>query len=164
MTIPVLLTTLRTRESPSRPRDLPQYVQSPDSYWFWKIVVLSVISLLLVLFIPENVTPWVYFRYVFGAVLLLFLPGYCLVRALFPVKGVRAHPELLDQIERLALSLGASIALTPLTALLLNYSPWGITTSPLIVSLCGLTLSLAVIAVVRERQSQRERTGYVNGV
>lgn len=156
MTIQESSRPLPIQEASSRvPQDLPQYLQSPYSYWFWKVVLLVGISLLVVFFIPATSTPWVYIRYVFGSILLLFLPGYCLIRALFPKYGARATPAVLDSIERLALSLGASIALTPLTALLLNYSPWGITTSPLIVSLCGLTISVAVTAVVRESHSTR---------
>jgi len=40
-----------------------------------------------------------------------------------------------------------SLALVPLTGLLLNYTPWGITLTP-------ITINLATTALVRERQNQ----------
>jgi uncharacterized membrane protein len=56
---------------------------------------------------------------------VLFFPGYVFITALFPEK------KELDNLERLALSLGLSIAIVPLIGLLLNYTPWGIRLIPL---------------------------------
>ena len=49
---------------------------------------------------------------------MLFLPGYALIATLFPRK------DDLDGIERIALSFGLSIAITPLLGLALNYTPF----------------------------------------
>ena len=62
------------------------------------------------------------FRNILGLPLVLFLPGYALIAALFPAKSD------LDGIERVALSFGLSIAVVPLIGLGLNYTPWGIRT------------------------------------
>src|SRR2546422_6641126 len=66
-------------------------------------------------------------RVVFGLPFVLFFPGYALIAALFPRK------QDLDTIERIALSLGLSIAVVPLIGLGLNYSPWGIRLDPILV-------------------------------
>lgn len=56
----------------------------------------------------------------FGVLMVLFLPGYTITRALLPE---------LDDAMRLLLSLGVSISLTVLGGLVLHFTPWGITTS-----------------------------------
>ncbi|MDD3493076.1 MAG: DUF1616 domain-containing protein [Candidatus Thermoplasmatota archaeon] len=73
-----------------------------------------------------------------GLPFLLFIPGYLLVLALFPGRDI-------SPVERLALSLGLSIAIVPLIGLALNYTPWGIRLEPLVVS---LTAWVAVTAAV----------------
>jgi uncharacterized membrane protein len=59
-------------------------------------------------------------RIILGLPLVLFLPGYALIAALFPRK------DDLDGIERIALSFGLSIAISPLLGLGLNYTPFGL--------------------------------------
>ena len=60
-----------------------------------------------------------FIRTILGLFLILFIPGYSLIAALFPRKGD------LDGIERAALSFGLSIAVTPLIGLALNYTSMG---------------------------------------
>jgi len=74
-----------------------------------------------------------------GLVFVLFLPGYVLVAALYPRK------DDLDLVERLALSLGLSVAVVPLIGLGLNYSPWGIRLNPI---LAFVTLFIVLAAGV----------------
>jgi len=78
--------------------------------------------------------------------MVLFLPGYALVAALFPGRGD------LDGIERLALSFGLSIAVVPLIGLVLNYTPFGIRLDPVVISLSVFTLGMAAAAQVRRAQ------------
>lgn len=68
---------------------------------------------------------------------VLLLPGYVLLAALYPRKND------LDLAERLALSLGLSIAVVPLIGLALNYSPWGIRLNPI---LAFVTLFIVIAA------------------
>jgi uncharacterized membrane protein len=79
-------------------------------------------------------------RSALGLGMVLFMPGYALVAALFP--GSRE----IDGIEWTALSFGLSIAVTPLIGLALNFTPWGIRLDPIIVCLTIFTLICAVIA------------------
>jgi uncharacterized membrane protein len=74
---------------------------------------------------------------------VLFLPGYCLIAALFP-KG-----SDIDLIERIALSFGLSIAVVPLIGLGLNFTPWGIRLDPILVSLTVFTLVMILAAHYR---------------
>jgi uncharacterized membrane protein len=84
--------------------------------------------------------------------MILFIPGYALIAALFP--GTRD----IDSIERTALSFGLSIAVVPLTALALNYTPWGIRLDPVVISLSILTIGLCLIAQYRRaRLAPEER-------
>lgn len=82
-------------------------------------------------------------RIVLGLLFVLLLPGYALIAALFPKKGD------LDGIERVALSLGFSIVVASLIGLLLNYTPWGIKSNPVLISLSFFIISLSVAAAFR---------------
>ncbi len=82
-------------------------------------------------------------RNIFGLPLVLFLPGYALIAALFPAKSD------LDGIERTALSFGLSIAVVPLIGLGLNYTPWGIRIFPILISLSIFTLVMCGLAYFR---------------
>ena len=84
-------------------------------------------------------------RVLLGLLLVLFLPGYSLIAALFLAK------DDLDGIERIALSFGLSIAVVPLLGLALNYTPFGIRLVPILVVLSMFTISLAVVACVRRQ-------------
>jgi uncharacterized membrane protein len=87
-----------------------------------------------------------FIRVVLGIPMVLFLPGYALVAALFPGK------EDLDWIERVALSFGLSIAAVPMIGLGLNYTSWGIRLLPIIVSLSVFTLLMCGAAYYRRRK------------
>src|SRR3989454_7523001 len=72
--------------------------------------------------------------------LVLFVPGYVVVGALFP-----SNKEL-DWIERIALSFGLSIAVVPLLGLLLNFTPWGIRFAPIIATVASFTVLVGLTA------------------
>lgn len=78
-----------------------------------------------------------------GLIFVLFLPGYVLVAALYPRK------DDLDLVERLALSLGLSIAMVPLIGLALNYSPWGIHLNPILAFVTLFIVLAASVAMYR---------------
>jgi hypothetical protein len=138
--------------------DIPPATKSVREYLrFWErnlplylSLTVSLGTLLVVYALPDDF-PLVVFRWVLGSVFVLFIPGYVAVEALFP-KG-----RELDGIERLALSVGLSLALVPLVGLLLNYTPWGIRLDPIMVSLTILTIGLALVAFVRRFKLSVER-------
>lgn len=106
-----------------------------------RVVSLWLILAVLGIYLPVlNESP---FRIVFALPVVLFIPGYCLIAALFPGNAD------IDGIERLALSFGLSIAVVPLIGLALNYTPWGIRLDPIVTSLVIFTVAMIVIAQYR---------------
>jgi uncharacterized membrane protein len=110
-------------------------------------VVLAALTLVFTLVEPLASLP---IRIPLGLVMVLFLPGYTLIAALFPRK------DDLDGIERVALSFGLSIAMVPLIGLGLNYTPWGIRLVPVVISLCLFTLMMAFAAQLRRSALEQE--------
>ena len=92
------------------------------------------------------------FRNILGLPLVLFLPGYALIAALFPAKSD------LDGIERVALSFGLSIAVVPLIGLGLNYTPWGIRLLPILTSLSVFTFIMCGLAYLRRASLPESNT------
>jgi hypothetical protein len=117
------------------------FLFSPLSLWFWGALVSTLLSLLLI-YVSSGVA--LYLRYVFGGLLVLFLPGYGLIEALY------AKKKELEGLTRIALSIGLSLALVPLTGLVLNYTPFGIRLLPVTASLVVLTVIFLVTAVRRK--------------
>jgi len=124
------------------PKTFPQYFLSMESLWFHVLLIFVISTILLALYITKP--PLIYLRYVFGSLYVLYVPGAVLLEALYP------RGEELEPLERLALSIGLSLAITPLVGLVLNYTPWGIRLVPIITSLATLSLSLALIALYRK--------------
>jgi len=119
------------------------------------IILVAAITLLTVAFVlipPLNKT---FVRTILGILLVLFIPGYTLIAALFPKWGD------LDGIERAALSFGLSIAVTPLIGLALNYTPWGIRLDPILISLTIFTLAMCAIAFLRRSKLPDEERFFV---
>ena len=113
-----------------------------------ELLLLNILVILLILIItlfPSNVL-----RIILGLAFLLFFPGYTLVSALFP-KG-----SSLDSIERVALSFGLSVIISPLTGFILNYTPWGIKLYPILISLTIFILITSVIAWHQRRRLVEE--------
>ncbi|HEY7294465.1 MAG TPA: DUF1616 domain-containing protein, partial [Dehalococcoidia bacterium] len=77
--------------------------------------------------------------------LLLFLPGCWIVEAVVPdlVRGVA---------ERLALSVGLSLAVCVLSGLLLNLTPGGLSADAWVLTLGGITLLASAAALVRRNR------------
>jgi len=133
------------------------YVLSTQASWYWTIIALALTTVALVFTVPENAYPTVYARYLLGSIFVLWLPGYSFIKALFPKEvPIPTGTKELDNIERAALSAGMSLALVPITGLLLNYTPWGITLTPITLSLLTLTVTFATIAILREHQNRKQ--------
>lgn len=84
--------------------------------------------------------------YLVALFLVFFIPGYMLVAALFPGN------QRIDWIERIALSLGLSVAVIPLLGLFLNFTPFGLTLAPILLSIVIFSGLVGGIAYVRRRQ------------
>ncbi|MFP3909626.1 MAG: DUF1616 domain-containing protein [Archaeoglobaceae archaeon] len=104
------------------------------------VILFVIISALFVTIPPLNETP---VRAVLGLPLVLFVPGYALISALFP------RNDDLDGIERVALSIGLSICVVVFVGLALNFTPWGIRLGPILLSLSGFTLLMVAATSLR---------------
>ena len=129
-----------TLDEPRPYATLSQFALSPMSVWFWSSVVAIAFSLLL---LSASSGAALYLRYAFGGVLVLFLPGYALIEALYPKRD-------LDELSRFALSVGLSLAVVPLAGLVLNFTPFGIRLLPVALSIAGITVFFMMVALLRK--------------
>ena len=141
-----------TKQSPL-PATPIDYILSAKAIWYWIIITLVSATTVVVFTIPENSYPLMYLRFALGLVFLFFLPGYALIKMLFPLKvPIQRSTENKDTIERVALSFGMSLVISPIVGLILNYSPWGVRIISITLSLLLLTITFATIAILREFQ------------
>ena len=128
---------------PRPPTSFLMYLASGYSSWFWVVVGFLGVMAASIYVIPQAY-PFNYVRIVAGGVFTLYVPGYALIEALYPMR------DDLERLERFGLSVGLSLALVPLVGLVLNYTPWGIRLDPSLASLMLLTLALGVGGVYRK--------------
>ena len=81
-------------------------------------------------------------RVVLGTLLVLFIPGFTMVYALF-------SDQEIDDIERVALSVGLSICIAVFDGLLLNYTPKGLTLDQIVISLAAISGVFTAIGYYR---------------
>ena len=103
------------------------------------VVILTGLCILFVIVEPFNKTP---LRIPFSLIILLFLPGYALIAAMFPKKGE------IGGIERFTLSIGLSIAITVFDGFAISMTPYLFRPMPLILTLSAITLFLLLLTVV----------------
>jgi uncharacterized membrane protein len=109
----------------------------------WDLLLLDLLAVVLLGMIYFNISFLAPLRLVLGLVLVLFAPGYALQAALFP------RQDDLDGIERAGLSLGLSVAVISLLALLLDNLPWGLRLWPMAISLALTVLVASLPALAR---------------
>ena len=107
------------------------------------VKILAVLLIIIATVFPSNAL-----RFILGLPFVLFLPGYSLIAALYPGKGV------LDNIERVVLCFGLSTVVVMLTGLILNYTKWGIRLYPILIA---VTIFIAVTSLIAW---YRWRTGH----
>jgi uncharacterized membrane protein len=108
-------------------------------------ILIAIVILTLILFpvVALNTGP---LRLVLGFLFVIFFPGYTLLSALFPRR------DTLRGLERIALSLGLSIAIVPLIGLVLNYTPWGIRLYPILISITLFIMAASAIGWCRQHK------------
>ena len=103
------------------------------------LLIALIWSLLSFIFIMIPFLSETFIRTILGIPMVIFIPGYVLIAALFPKKD-----DLLA-IERIALSFGFSIAVVPLIGLLLNFT-FGIKLIPILLALSLYNIVLILAA------------------
>jgi len=111
--------------------------------------IILTLTLLTLIFVLTPVLSDTFVRTVLGIPMVLFIPGYVLIAALFPKK----HD--LGVIERITYSFGFSVAISPLLGLLLNFT-FRIRLLPLLFALCIYTLAFTFIAAYRRGKLPEE--------
>jgi uncharacterized membrane protein len=109
------------------------------------VVVASVVAVPLAIFWGGNEA-----SLVLGLAFALFSPGYSLVAAVFPGR------DDLDIARRLALGFGLSIVVVVLVGFILNYTPWGISLYPVLISLLVFIMAASGTAYYRRRRLPEE--------
>ena len=113
------------------------FITSVYAYWFWSIMLVLTIFYISVFF--SNIyKDFIFLRYILGGGVALFIPGFSLVMALFPKSDM-------PMAEKIALSVGISLAVTPLVSFLLNFTPWKISFTPIVISLTLLIIATSLI-------------------
>lgn len=146
-------------------RTVSESATTVDTLSRWPADVVMVIAFLVVVnavfvVVDPEAAP---IRVLLAGPLLLFLPGYVIVSALFPWssnpaayrpadRGVFRQFSDVNGPERAALSFGLSLAVLPVFGLLVAFSPWGYTATAVIPLLSAF---VAVGAIVSTFQRQR---------
>ncbi|MDD1774043.1 MAG: DUF1616 domain-containing protein [Methanobacterium sp.] len=112
------------------------------------IIVLTLTVLCVISFMEPLLNNII--RSLLGLSLIVFLSGYVLIAVLFPRK------DDLGIFERLVFTVILSIAITVLTGLVLNYTPWGINIGSLLFSLAGITVFLCAATFWRRKRIPNE--------
>jgi uncharacterized membrane protein len=142
---------------------LREYVFSSKALWYWLTILLAATSSIAIFVIPENAVPLIYLRWGFGVIFVLFLPGFVFIKTLFPTNvPFKTSSESMDTLERVVLSLGMSLILTPMVGLILDYTPWGVRLTSITLSLLTLTVFLATAAVFRELKQDKVEKGEIS--
>ncbi|MCW4009021.1 MAG: DUF1616 domain-containing protein [Candidatus Bathyarchaeota archaeon] len=137
------------------PRSFQTYLFSKQAAWYWVTIMLALAAAVSAFVIPEAAYPSAYLRSALGVFMVLFLLGYAIVKALYPSKiPFKIGEDYLGGLERFVLSLGLSIVVAPLILMLLNYTPWGIRLTPVVVSVFIIIAVSSSVAVLREFQSK----------
>jgi uncharacterized membrane protein len=121
---------------------LGEFLQNWERNVYLYVSLVVALSAILGIYVVPSDFPFVLIRWSFGSIFVLFIPGYVAVEVLFGFSD-------LDLVERIALSIGISVALTMFIGILLNYTAWGITLTPIVISLALLTLGLDAAAFLR---------------
>ncbi|MDD1776132.1 MAG: DUF1616 domain-containing protein [Candidatus Methanomethylicus sp.] len=127
---------------PAPPATFTSYASSVHSLWFWLVLVTAGLAILSIYAAPSfNLA---FPRYILGSAFIFFLPGYALVRLLYPKQSKLSH------IEGTVLSVGLSLALVSLGMIVLSYLPGGITLDPIVIMTVIITGLFALLAMIRE--------------
>jgi uncharacterized membrane protein len=135
------------------------------------VLIFSIIGVIMAYALPDGNL----IRIIFGIPLLLFFPGYALVSMLWPGKEIisttsenseeeidKTNKRFIDNLERIALSFGLSIAIVSLMGLALNYTSSGITLESSIISNLVLVMIFVGLAYFRRSKLPMEEKFHID--
>ncbi len=133
-----------------KPKDFMSHVRSPRVLWYWITIAISLITVTIIVLVPENLQPFSFLRYILGAVFVFWLPGYCCVKVLVPRKISRWSLKYFEAIEKIVLEIGMSIALVTIVGSFIYYISGVVSLLAIVLCLIALAVVLATLAVVRD--------------
>ena len=121
---------------------LQSLVQSP---WIdlHLVLVTNILAILFILIPPFSET---FLRIPLALVLLLFLPGYVFIAAMFPGRDISG-------IERFTLSVGLSIAITVFDGFAISVTVWRFRPTSIVVSLTLIILFFVNVFLKMKRKT-----------
>jgi len=138
------------------PISVKDYIFSSKAAWYWITLVLSIFAFLSFFLIDASLTPYSYLRNILSIIFVLYLPGYALVKTLYPLNvPLKTRSITLDSIERIVLSLGLSIVVTTLAGLLLYYTPFGLNIEPVTICILMITIIFTNWGISREYNARK---------
>lgn len=117
------------------------------------VLLFTFLAYLFVLIPPFNQTS---LRIIFALPILLFLPGYLLIAAIFPRR------EELSGIERFTLSIGLSIAIFVFDGFAISVTQWRFRPTSIIYSLSLIILILTLITLLVRLRIPEDRRFYLD--
>ncbi|MDY6865464.1 MAG: DUF1616 domain-containing protein [Halobacteriota archaeon] len=111
------------------------------------VIILMLLSILFTLITPFNETS---LRVIFALPILLFLPGYSLVSAMFPRR------KDLSGIERFTLGIGMSIVIFVFDGFAISVTEWLFRPEPLVMTLSGITIIFVLITAITRLMTPKE--------
>ena len=108
----------------------------------WLVLGFVLVTLLSVYTAPLDHT---FVRFVLGMVMVLLLPGYALLIALFPGRSEMEHRQIL------VYSVVFSIIVVPMIGFILNFTPSGIRLDDMVISVTAFILLCSVVSILRRR-------------
>jgi len=123
------------------------------SSWFW-ITCLVIVLTIVILDIAPSLPALEVLRWTLGFVLVLYLPGYALIRFLRP------DNSQMDWVEKYTLHIVASFTVTALVGVLLEYTRLGINLSTVTSSNTIFVLFFVVAAAIRDHERIRTNVAW----
>src|ERR671914_1086969 len=120
---------------------------------FWIVCLIMAATLALVYFAPSDKL-WVAVRICLGTVFVILVPGYALLSLL-------VGRTKINYLERLVLSIAASLAVISMLGLVLNSGPLGLELNVIVLSISCFSLIFMILASYRSflsLKSSQEKT------
>lgn len=149
--------------------EIEKNTNSITSFVTKDLFIIFLATIITIVFVVNPKLNETFLENIFVFILILFIPGYSLITALYPRKNN------LDNIERVALSVGLSIGLAALFGLLLKYyllkdffnlikftHITNLNYISLTIILSSFTLIMLLIAFIRRRRVPESEKFYVN--
>lgn len=119
-------------------------------------ILFSALAAVGILIVDVTIAP---IRVALALPLVLLLPGYAFVSALFPDPPTEDGAGF-GTLERIALSVALSLAIVPSIAYVANFSPYGVTLLPIAVATVTWTVLFSLIGLLRRaRRPPEDRYG-----